>query len=242
MTAAQRPADLAEAVARGQREVDAYLALASHDLKEPLRGIHHYAQLVARSAKERLTPEETARLGRVIALTRQMDRLIEDLLTYSRAAHAGRLRLETSTMQACRDAVGRLENLAAARKTDVRLPAEMPVLRTDAAALEEIFFHLISNALHYNDKDDRWVRIGAEEDAGPVFFVEDNGIGIAGEDQEEIFKLFRRLHRREEFGAGSGVGLALARRLVEQIGGRLWVTSAVGEGSRFSFTIGDESA
>jgi chemotaxis family two-component system sensor kinase Cph1 len=234
---------LAEEVARGQREIEAYLALASHDLKQPLRGIHNYAQFVSRSAKERLTEEEKGWLGGVIGLAQRMDRLIENLLSYSRAADAGGLQEETSVAMVCSRVVNRLTPLAKALSCRIQiLEEQMPTVWTDPRAVEEILYHLISNAIQFNDKESREVEVGCIAGATAEIYVRDNGIGILDENQEDIFKLFHRLHRREDFGGGGGVGLATTRRLVEQIGGKIWLKSSVGEGSTFFFTIGHPRA
>jgi signal transduction histidine kinase len=108
--------------------------------------------------------------------------------------------------------------------------------------VQEVFANLIGNAITYNDKSDRWIEIGVLPDRPPRYFVRDNGIGIAEADQATIFQIFHRLHGRAEFGGGSGVGLALARKIVERHGGRMWVQSVPGEGSTFYFSLAPEES
>lgn len=93
--------------------------------------------------------------------------------------------------------------------------------------------------MKYNDKPERWIEVGWENstELGPVFYVADNGIGIALADQEYVFQIFKRLHVRTEYGGGSGVGLTIVRRMIERHGGRIWVESTPGEGTTFRFTL-----
>jgi chemotaxis family two-component system sensor kinase Cph1 len=233
---------LTEEVYRSHREVEAYLALASHDLKEPLRGIYNYTQFTLRSAKDRLTLQESEWLASVTSLAQRMDLLIESLLGYSRAARSGQYLEEVDFAQQCQEAARRLVKLARERGTKLSIPEQLGTFRSDPGAIQEVFFHLLSNAIIYNDKSDRRVEIGRIPSEIPTFFIRDNGIGIPAESREEVFKLFRRLHTRGEFGEGAGVGLAIARRLIEHLGGKLWIVSVAGEGSTFYFTIGDERA
>ena len=116
-------------------------------------------------------------------------------------------------------------------------------MRADRVHVGEIFNNLIVNAIKYNNKDEKWIEIGCDvSDEGttqqPVFYVRDNGIGIAPQHHEAIFRIFRRLHGREEYGGGTGAGLTIVRKIVERHGGRIWLVSQPGAGSTFSFTLG----
>jgi light-regulated signal transduction histidine kinase (bacteriophytochrome) len=112
----------------------------------------------------------------------------------------------------------------------------------DRAQINELFTNLISNAIKYNDKTDKWVEIGfMESPSGLItFYVRDNGIGVPSEHFDKIFQIFRRLHGRDEFGGGTGAGLTIARKVVERHGGRIWLESNFGEGSTFYFTLSAE--
>jgi two-component system, chemotaxis family, sensor kinase Cph1 len=116
----------------------------------------------------------------------------------------------------------------------------LPRLRCDAARVGQLLSNLIVNAVKYNEAAERMVEVGcvpgADGDA-PVFYVRDNGIGIRPQHCESIFRMFRRLHHRDQYGGGTGVGLTLAKRIVERHGGRIWVESVLGEGSTFYFTL-----
>src|SRR5690606_27066664 len=115
------------------------------------------------------------------------------------------------------------------------------VVRCDAVRVREVFHNLIANAVKYNTQPERRVEIGVrgfENGDTPIFYIRDNGIGIPPEHQNAVFRIFKRLHARDEFGGGTGSGLAIVKRIVERHGGRVWVESAVDEGSTFLFTLG----
>jgi len=125
----------------------------------------------------------------------------------------------------------------------VRVPHPLPNVESDPVLLAGVFSNLISNAIKYNDRPpgERRVEIGWQNHGGPlVFTVRDNGIGIAGKNIDAVFRIFLRLHGRDDYGGGDGAGLTIARRTVEHLGGQLWAESAgLGQGSTFLFTLGD---
>jgi len=128
-------------------------------------------------------------------------------------------------------------------RADISVPRPLPNIEIDEVSISEVFSNLISNALKYNDKAERWVEIGFEERAGTptVLYVRDNGIGIEAEHTNSIFMIFRRLHGPKEFGGGTGAGLTIARKIVERQGGRMWIESSPGVGSTFYFTVASQS-
>jgi signal transduction histidine kinase len=135
-----------------------------------------------------------------------------------------------------------LRPLVAAQAVGVRRPAPLGTAACHRDWIEEVFTCLIGNALRFNDKPERWIEIGAVPGVEPAcYYVRDNGIGIAEADQALVFQAFRRLHEREAYGGGAGIGLAFARKIVERHGGRMWVDSTPGEGSTFSFTLAPEA-
>ena len=135
----------------------------------------------------------------------------------------------------------------------IRIPRPLPRVLGDRVRIREIFTNLISNGIKYNDKAERWVEVGYIEPHETttlllasdtpavrnqtIYYVRDNGIGIAVKHRAQVFGIFKRLHTRDAFGGGSGAGLTIARRLVERHGGLLWLTSSLGEGSTFFFTL-----
>src|SRR5207247_993872 len=127
------------------------------------------------------------------------------------------------------------------KAVQVRVPRPLPVVACDRVRVGEIFHNLILNAIKYNDKPQKWVEVGwapAARPGGPdVFHVPDNGIGIRERHLEAIFRMFKRLHGRDRYGGGTGVGLTIAKRIVERHGGRIWAESVHGEGTAFFFTL-----
>ena len=232
---------------RSNRELDAFAYIASHDLKEPLRGMHHFSHFLLEDYSDKLDDAGVDKLHTLRRLTRRMESLIESLLHYS---HVGRaeLAMEKTDMQ---EAVEETLELLAARlqegQVDVRIPARLPIVWADRVRVGEIFNNLIANAVKYNDKAEKWVEIGCEilpsEDGvrRPVFYVKDNGIGIAAQHHESIFHIFRRLHGREEYGGGTGAGLTIVRKIIERHSGQIWLVSQSGVGSTFYFTLGGAS-
>jgi signal transduction histidine kinase len=230
---------------RSNRELDAFAYIASHDLKEPLRGIHNFSHFLLEDYADRLDAAGVDKLRTLMRLTRRMESLIESLLHYS---HVGRAELAMENTDVQEVVEETLELLAArlqADQVEVRIPARLPVVRADRVRVGEIFNNLIANAVKYNDKARKWVEIGCASSPGEdgamrhVFHVRDNGIGIAEQHYEAVFHIFRRLHGREEYGGGTGAGLTIVRKIVERHGGSIWLVSQPGVGSTFYFTPGE---
>ena len=229
-------------LAQSNLELDSFAYVASHDLKEPLRGIHNYAGLLLRSHGDRLGEDGRARLDTVLRLTRRMDDLIDGLLHYARVGRIDLALDETDLDELLDEVLADLKPAIDAAGTAIRRTRPLPTVRCDRIRVREVFSNLAANALRYTDKPrgERWIEFRWEDGmAGgpPVFVVRDNGIGIAAEHQDRIFQIFRRLNARNEFGDGSGVGLTIVRRMVERHGGRVWMESVPGEGTAFSFTL-----
>jgi two-component system, chemotaxis family, sensor kinase Cph1 len=230
--------DLKEA----QSDADSFAHAASHDIKDHLHGIHHLATLLHRKQGDRLDEEGRQQVAAILKLTQRMDTLVDALLEHARIGKTA-LPVENVDLDEIVDAVLlSLRPAIAEAHVDVRRPGRLGHALCNRELTQEVFANLIGNAVKYNDKADRWVEIGAEH-AHPVrYHVRDNGIGIPEADQETIFKIFHRLHGREDYGGGSGIGLAFTRKVVERHGGRIWVKSAPGEGSTFAFTLAPDEA
>ncbi len=213
-------------------ELDSFAYVASHDLKEPLRGIHHMATFLKRG-----DGNQTQQIDTILKLTTRMDDLIESLLQYSRTGRADLVIVECDVGVLVDEALAVLAQRIAETGAVVRRVTPLPIVIGDRIRLREVLTNLISNAVKYNDKTDRWVEIGVSADDPSVLFVRDNGIGIAERQQERIFEIFRRLHGRDEYGGGTGAGLTIARKTIERHGGRLWLTSRPGEGTTFYFSL-----
>ena len=229
---AERTADLE----RSNRDLEQFAFIASHDLQEPLRMVASYTQLLAERFGDRLDDKARKYIDYAVDGATRMQRLIEDLLAWSRVGSRGKFLEPVDSLCLLQDA---LANLASpiAESGAVVTHGELPVVCADAPQLLLVFQNLISNAIKFRGKAPPEVRVDARVDGGDtVFTVRDNGIGIEGRYLDRIFEIFKRLHTRQEY-PGTGIGLALCRRVVERHGGRIWCESAVGEGSAFSFTI-----
>jgi len=223
---------------QSNRELDDFAYIASHDLKEPLRGIHNYSMFLLEDYGDRLDADGKAKLETLMRLTRRMEVLIDSLLQYSRL---GRVDLAIDDVDLNETVAEVLDNLdinLKADKVDVSIPRPLPTVRCDRVRVGEIFHNLIVNGVKYNDKPQKRVEIGYENGhQPPVFYVRDNGIGIPEKHHDAIFRIFKRLHARDRFGGGTGAGLTIVKKIVERHNGGIWVESDPGEGSTFYFTL-----
>ena len=241
-------AQLNAELARSNTELDAFAYIASHDLKEPLRGIHNYAHFLIEDYADKLDEAGANKLRTLTRLTQRMQGLLDSLLHYSRL---GRQELSLRPVDLQRVLEGALDLLhtqVEERRVAVRVPKPLPTVVVDHRCIGEIFTNLIVNAIKYNDKDQCWVEVGCV-DAGigdgnaarsPVLYVKDNGIGIPEQHRDAVFRIFRRLHGREAFGGGVGAGLTIVKKIIERHGGRIWIDSTEGEGTTFFFTLAPE--
>ncbi|MFJ2738401.1 ATP-binding protein [Streptomyces sp. NPDC087440] len=227
-------------------DLDSFAHAAAHDLKEPLRGISNSATFILEDAGGSLDEVTRRRLHTMQRLTGRMDELLNSLLHYARLGRSGL----TRTRVALDDVLDSALEIAGPRLAEegvaVVRPQALPALEADADRLTDILVNLLVNAAKYASpgRADRRVEVavlrltppGAEQPQDTVR-VRDNGIGIPADRHEEVFDLFRRLHRPSEHGGGTGVGLAVVKRIVERHGGRLWLDSAPGEGTSFHFTL-----
>jgi len=227
-----------EALIQANADLEQFAHSASHDLKEPLRTIGIYTDLVARRYGTLL--DETGRefLTFIQSGTKRLDGLLEDLLSYAHASSISEDAVEP--VQAIRPLEAALENLAVAvRESATQISiGEMPVVRMHEGHLSQIFQNLIGNAIKYRKENDRLlIQVSAKrEDGHWIFSIADNGIGVPPAYRETIFGIFKRLHTNSEY-PGTGMGLAICQRIVERYGGRIWVESEVGRGSNFFFTV-----
>jgi light-regulated signal transduction histidine kinase (bacteriophytochrome) len=222
-------------LARSNAELEQFAAVVSHDLREPLRMVMSFAQLLARRYQGRLDADAEQSIAYIVEGANRMDRLITGLLAYSRAGLQDRS-LEWVDCEALVEQV--LANLktiveeSGAKITHSRLPTVM----ADTLQLGQLFQNLLANALKFQALESPRVHLSAHEQKNHwLFSVEDNGIGIEPENRERIFVIFQRLHKEE--CPGSGIGLAICRKIVERHGGRIWVESELGKGSTFYFTL-----
>lgn len=228
---------------RSNEELDSFAYIASHDLKEPLRGIHNYANFLMEDYAEALRGDGVEKLQTLVRLTQRMEDLINSLLHFSRLGRAELIRQTVNLNEVVQQAIATLTISRPQSDIEFRIPQPLPSIECDRAQVNELFTNLISNAIKYNDKPEKWVEIGMlppNPPHSPIFYVRDNGIGIRSEHLDKIFQIFRRLHGRDDFEGGTGAGLTIARKIVERHGGRIWVESTPGQGSTFYFTLSAE--
>jgi len=228
-------------LSRSNDELDAFAYIVSHDLKEPLRGIHNFSRMLREDHGAALDDEGREEVETLLRLSARMDGMLDSLLTYSRAGKL-ELRLVDTDLQALlAEVLDTLRTRLQESGTEMRVPRPLPTVRCDPVRAGSVLQNLISNAVKYNDKPEKWIEVGwldPETEGGtPVLYVRDNGIGIPEKHWDSIFRIFKRLHGRDRFGGGSGAGLTIARKLVERHGGRIWLESAPGEGTTFFFTL-----
>ena len=231
-------ADLNNELERSNFELDSFAYIASHDLKEPLRGIHNFSHILIETYTDQLPPEGQEKLRTLMRLTERMESLIESLLHYSRI---GRTELRTKEIDLNR-LVGETLEMIQARLDEARaelvIARNLPPVEGDDVLLREVLTNLLSNAVKYNDKETPRIEFGFTEEKGkPVFFVRDNGIGIHEKHHDTIFRIFKRLHGRDAYGGGIGAGLTITQKIIERHGGEIWLESVPQEGTTFYFTL-----
>jgi len=229
---------------RSNSDLDAFAFVTSHDLKEPLRGIHNYATFLMEDYADRLDEAANDKLRTLVRLSQRLEDIVESLLHYSRLGRADLAFIPTDLNAILAGVLDLLKVTLAEEQVDVRIPRPLPVVQCDQTQTELLFTNLITNAVKYNDKSAKWLEIGYREpidglDGRPVFYVRDNGIGVPEKHRNAIFRMFKRLHGRDKFGGGTGAGLAFASKIVERHGGSIWVESVPGEGATFYFTLGN---
>ena len=217
-------------------DLDDFTHVASHDLQEPLRTLTAFSDLLRKDLGESL-PERAAKdLGFITDAAKRMQALIKDLLVLSRAGRVAKKR-EKVSLSECADLA--LEALAIrVKETGAEVARdELPAVWGDSTLITELYQNLIGNALKFSPDQCPIIRLTVEEREGePIFGVKDHGIGIEPKYAQEVFKPFRRLHGRSSY-EGTGIGLAICRKIVERHGGKIWVESEPGKGSHFRFTI-----
>ena len=247
---------LNEELIRSNRELDSFTYIASHDLKEPLRGIHNYSHFLLEDYGERLEAPGREQLLTLQRLTQKMEELIESLLHYSRLGRQEIERREVALQPVLDEVCELLQPRLIESGVAVRVPRPLPTVAADPTLVSELLTNLIANAVKYNNKAEKWVEIGYQpnhepvDNAGPdqetlsagrrtpiVVYVRDNGIGIPPKHHETVFRIFKRLHGRDEFGGGTGAGLTIARKIVERHGGRIWLDSLPDQGTTVYFTL-----
>jgi len=218
------------------RELEQFAYVASHDLQEPLRMVSSYTELLERRYGDKLDDKAREFIGYAVDGAVRMQRLINDLLEFSRVSTRGKALQPVDVTRV----LGTVRaNLSVAIQDAGALVTNdaLPTVMADETQLVQLLQNLIGNAIKFRGRERPHVHVGAQATATEwVFAVRDNGIGIAPEYFERIFVIFQRLHARDEY-PGTGIGLAVCRRILDRHGGRIWVESEPGHGSTFYFAL-----
>jgi len=232
---AERKRMLAE-LTRSNRELEQFAYVASHDLKEPLRKVRIYLQLLERRCRGQLDEEAGQFIAYAVDAAERMQNLIQDLLAYARVGSRGKPFEAVDCAAPFREAAANLE--AAIRESGAAVTCgPLPTVWADATQLAQLFQNLLGNAIKFRGARPPAVHVEARGEGGEwLFAVRDNGIGIDPRFVDRLFVIFQRLHSQSEY-PGTGIGLAICKKIVERHGGRIWVETKPGEGATFRFTL-----
>ncbi len=234
------------ALERSNKELDDFAYIASHDLKEPLRGLFNHATFLLEDYKDKLDEDGVRKLHRLSYLAQRMERLVNDLLYFSRLGRQ-ELAIQPADMnEVIHDIESTLDVFLQERQAHITIPKPLPTITCDKTRITEAFRNLITNAVKYNDKPEKTVEVGfLDTYPSPngiiikdLFYVKDNGKGIASEFYEEVFRIFKRLQSsKDSQEEGTGAGLTFVKKIIERHGGKIWLESEVGKGTIFYFTL-----
>lgn len=223
-------------LARSNADLQQFAYVASHDLKEPLRMVASYTQLLARRYKGKLDSDADEFIRYAVDGANRMQWLINDLLAYSRVTSQEQVFEEVDCTKVLEEVMSNLQ-LSIEESRAVVTHDPLPTVMADGGQLGQLFQNLIANAITFHGEEPPAVHVSAERKANEwLFSVRDNGVGLDPQYAERIFVIFQRLHDREEY-PGTGIGLAICKKVVERHGGRIWVVSQVGQGATFYFTL-----
>jgi signal transduction histidine kinase len=225
-------------LAQRDRELAAFTALASADLRAPLKGIANLATWLAEDLDSYLTPDTRKQFDLLQARVHRMRLLVKDLLEYTQAGQQPMTRSIVNVGELLTKIIG---SFSLGAEFTIEIATPMPTLRTDRFALQHVLTNLIDNAVKHHHRPDGRVRIVSQpQQNGYLFEISDDGTGIAPQDRERIFEVFQSLSPQNEIS--TGMGLAIAKKKIELQGGKIWVDSTPGVGSKFSFTWPDASS
>lgn len=229
-----------EALKHSNQELDDFAYIASHDLKEPLRGLSNNAVFLKEDYEDKIGEDGVKRLGRMTYLCERMERLVNDLLYFSRLGRQELAIQNTNLNEVITDIELMMENTLHETNSSIVIAATLPTITCDLPRITEVFRNLITNAIKYNQNEQKRVEIGCEPLKGQrVFYVRDNGIGIPPKFFNDVFRIFKRLNDEDDNVKGTGVGLTFVKKIIERHNGQIWIESEIGAGTTFYFTIND---
>jgi len=219
------------------KELESFSYSVSHDLRAPLRAIDGFSRILSEEHAANLSQEAQRYIGLVRASARQMGKLIDDLLTFSRLSRQPISKQSVAPADIVRQVLEQLHYMQEGRDIKISI-GDLPVCQSDPSLLKIIYTNLLSNALKFTSKRDHTIiEIGCKDEEGEhVYYVKDNGVGFNMKYVEKLFRVFQRLHRADEY-EGTGVGLANVHRIIYRHKGRIWVTSEVDKGAAFYFVL-----
>ena len=230
--AVERAAELAQS----NEALEQFAYIASHDLREPLRMVSSYTALLAKRYQGQIDAKADRYIGYVVEGAQRMSSMIDDLLRVSEVSGEGHTFQRVDVGTAVQEAIDNLQMLIRESEGKVFVD-DLPTVSGDAGQLVQLFQNLIANAIKFRGDDPPRVHVSADRDDDDwVFSVRDNGIGLNPEYAGRIFKMFQRVHKRGKY-EGSGIGLAIVKRIVNRHRGRVWVESEIGKGADFLFTV-----
>lgn len=221
---------------RSNADLEQFAYVCSHDLQEPLRVISNYTQLLAKRYHDQLDDDANEFVEYIVDATKRMQELINDLLLYSRVQTKGQAFRNTDCHERAQTAISNLTLAIEESGANISLEP-LPTILADGSQMLQVFQNLISNAIKFRAERPLQIQLSATKAENAwLFSVTDNGLGIDMKYADRIFIIFQRLHNREQY-PGSGIGLAICKKIVERHGGKIWIESQPGEGTTFNFTI-----
>lgn len=231
-----------KALERRNEDLNSFAYIASHDLKEPIRGIYNNVILLEEDNKDKIDANCKKRLDRISILCFKMEKLINDLLNYARMKDQEFVIKRIDLNSIINEIKDTIELSYEKQNIYITITQELPKIICDTVTVAELFRNLINNGIKYNENKEKHIEIGYKEITENripkyAFYVKDNGTGIEKKYQKEIFNVFKRLDNTEDIVKGTGMGLSFVKRIIERHGGKIWLESEIGKGSIFYFTL-----